>query len=86
MPKSEKEKEITDRNEFKEECANGLKEWDIEDKILEESVGDCRDAGNHEPGKEEQVTNYIAESPSGDPQRELSQGKGEFSRERSQKL
>ena len=58
-------KEITDRNEFKEEWRKCLKEWNIKDKILEAPVGYCREVGNHEIEEEKIVNNDIEESQLG---------------------
>ena len=57
-PQSEKAKKIIDRNEFMEEWAEGLKEWNIEDKISEESVGDHHAMDNQEADR---VNNDIEE-------------------------
>ena len=67
-PQSEMEMEINDRNEFEEEWQQCLNGWNIVDKILEESDGDCREMDNRAIEEEEDhVDNDIAESQSGNP-------------------
>ena len=48
VPKSENEKNIIDRNEFKEVWPKGMDGWNIENNISEEPVGDCHEMGNRE--------------------------------------
>ena len=58
---------LIETNLKKKNGGEGQKEWNIEDKIIEESVGDCREVGNYELGEEDQVNNDIAESQLGIP-------------------
>ena len=60
-PKSENEKEITDRNDIKEGRAKCLEERNNDVNILEEQVGDCHDVRNLELG-EVQVNNDLDEN------------------------
>ena len=72
-----------DIDEFKEEWEKGPKEWSIDGEILEEPVGDCHGAGNHELEEEKQVNNDIEESQLANPQYKLNQRNEEFSRGKS---
>ena len=63
----------------------GLGEWNIEDKISDVPVDDCREVGNHELG-EAKVNNDLSENQLGNLQYKLSLRNEKFNRERSQRI
>ena len=72
VPKQENGGKIIDRNEFREDREEDLEEWDIESKILEGPIGDCREVDNRAIEEENTVNNDIEESQLGNPQYKLS--------------
>ena len=46
--KSQQERQIVGRNEFRGERGKSLHEWNIEENIIENPVGDYGNAGNRE--------------------------------------
>lgn len=84
FPAIENGKEITDRREFGEDWGEGLVGWNIEERALEEKVGDRHEMDNRE--EEKQAGNEIGRSQLECLQYKLTRGNGWYSSVRTKQI